>query len=76
MPTANVLLDAHLAHRYPQIVAELASRLVSIPLVVRPLADGVYSVTLYDSAEQPTVREGVERDTAESLQTAIVNYWS
>ena len=56
-----MLLDAFLRHGWNQhLCCELAVRLVRVPLVVLPRADGMYKVILYDSVDNPTVRDAVD----------------
>ena len=67
MPATNVLLDAFLECNYQHVLPELATRLVGVPLVVHPCLDGACKIVLYDSAEEPTSKEGVEGDIAKWL---------
>ena len=46
-----------------------------MPLVVQPCLDGTCKVVLYDSAEEPTLKESVEGGIAEWLEGCVSNYW-
>lgn len=59
MASVNVLFDVFLMHHYHHPLPEFASWLVGIPLVARQCEEGTYNLTLYDSAEEPTPKEGV-----------------
>ena len=75
VPAASFLLDASLEHNQQRVLPELATRLVGVPLVVQPCLDGTCKVVLYDSAEEPTLKESVERGISEWLEGCVSNYW-
>ena len=76
VPAASFLLDASLEHNQQRVLPELATRLVGVPLVVQPCPDGACKIVLYDSAEEPTSKEGVEGDIAKWLERCVSKYWS
>lgn len=68
-----VRVDCHNPHA---VVAELATRLLSMPLLVRQLDSGTCDMQLYESAEQTTVLAGVEGGNAAHVKQQVAAYWA
>ena len=57
-------------------MAELATRLLSTPLLVWQLDSGTCDMQLYESAEHRTVKAGVEGRNAARVEQQVAAYWA
>ena len=57
-------------------MAELATRLLSTPLLVRQLDSGTCDMQVYESAEDMTVKAGVEGGNAARVEQQVAAYWA